>query len=83
MGRHGRQSGKIIFMKKILILALVVIAFAFNTEKKLQVELTAEQWNGVLQVIDQSNAPHSDVKIVSKWLVDQIKPQIQDTTKQK
>lgn len=66
--------------KKYLFLLLLPFAFAFREEKKLKVELTAQQWSGVLQVLDQSNAPHGDVKIVSKWLVDQLQSQIQDST---
>lgn len=70
-------------MKKTIILLFLLSAFAFQTEKKLKVELSQEQWQAVLQIIDQSNAPHGDVKVVSKWLTDQLIPQVQDTTKKK
>jgi hypothetical protein len=56
--------------------------FSFRTEKKLKVELTLQQWQVILNQLDQSSAPHTEVKLSSRWLVEQLQPQI-DTTKNK
>lgn len=71
-------------MKKIFIALTLITLLSFNTaeEKKLKVELTINEWNAVLNVIDQSNAPHLNVEAVKKIMVDQLSAQI-DTTKRK
>jgi hypothetical protein len=46
--------------------------------KKLTVELTAIEWNAVLAVIEESTAPHIQVKAVAAELVKQLQPQIKD-----
>jgi len=48
------------------------------TQKKLTVELTAIEWNAVLAVIEESTAPHIQVKAVAAELVKQLQPQIKD-----
>lgn len=50
-------------------------------EKTLKVELPAEGWNLVLEVINQSAAPHNQVVLVQQTLLQQLQPQIsQDST---
>ena len=46
--------------------------------KKLTVELTAIEWQAVLAVIEESTAPHIQVKAVAAELVKQLQPQIKD-----
>ena len=46
--------------------------------QKLKVELTVQEWEAVLSVIEQSNSPHIQVKAVSAELVKQLQPQIKD-----
>lgn len=69
-------------MKKILLLIAVLGLMAFTTDepKKLKVELSQDEWGAVLQVIDQSNAPHGQVKAVQEVLIKQLQAQV-DTTK--
>ena len=70
-------------MKKTLfIIALAVISFSFvqDEPKKLKAELTLQEWQVVLGVIEQSNAPHSQVKAVQELLIKQLQGQV-DTVK--
>jgi len=46
--------------------------------QKLKVELLVQEWEAVLAVIEQSNAPHIQVKSVAAELVKQLQPQIKD-----
>jgi hypothetical protein len=46
--------------------------------KKLTVELTAIEWQAVLAIIEESTAPHIQVKAVAAELVKQLQPQIKD-----
>jgi hypothetical protein len=46
--------------------------------QKLKVELTVQEWEAVLAVIEQSTSPHIQVKAVAAELVKQLKPQIKD-----
>jgi len=46
--------------------------------QKLKVELTVQEWEAVLAVIEQSTSPHIQVKSVSAELVKQLQPQIKD-----
>jgi hypothetical protein len=46
--------------------------------QKLKVELTVQEWEAVLAVIEQSTSPHIQVKSVAAELVKQLQPQIQD-----
>ena len=48
------------------------------TPKKLKVELTVQEWEAVLAVIEQSTASHIQVKAVAAELVQQLQPQIKD-----
>lgn len=60
-----------------------------KTEKEVQTETQAEpqiltvkllvqEWESVLAVIEQSSAPHIQVKAVAAELVKQLQPQIKD-----
>ncbi len=44
--------------------------------EKLKVELTVQEWEAVLAVIEQSTSPHIQVKSVAAELVKQLQPQI-------
>jgi len=46
--------------------------------QKLKVELTVQEWEAILAVIEQSTSPHIQVKAVSAELVKQLQPQIKD-----
>jgi len=46
--------------------------------EKLKVELTVQDWEAVLAVIEQSTSPHIQVKSVAAELVKQLQPQIKD-----
>lgn len=70
--------------KLIIITALAFIATTgFKSEKKLTVELSIEQWQAILSQMDNSNAPHSEVKITTSWIVEQLSKQVADSTKKK
>jgi hypothetical protein len=57
-----------------------------KTEKEVQttepqiltVKLLVQEWEAVLAVIEQSSAPHIQVKAVAAELVKQLQPQIKD-----
>jgi 2'-5' RNA ligase len=44
--------------------------------QKLKVELTVQEWEAVLAVIEQSTSPHIQVKSVAGELVKQLQPQV-------
>lgn len=44
----------------------------------LTVKLLIQEWEAVLAVIEQSSAPHIQVKAVAAELVKQLQPQIKD-----
>lgn len=46
--------------------------------QKLKVELTLQEWEAVLAVIEQSTSPHIQVKSVAAELVKQLQPQVND-----
>lgn len=46
--------------------------------QKLKVELSVQEWEAILAVIEQSTSPHIQVKAVSAELVKQLQPQIKD-----
>ena len=48
-------------------------------QEKLKVELTLQEWDTVLAVIDQSTSAHIQVKSVSSELVKQLQGQIPTT----
>ena len=45
---------------------------------KLKVELTVQEWEAILAVIEHSTSPHIQVKAVSAELIKQLQPQIKD-----
>ena len=47
-------------------------------QEKLKVELTLQEWEAVLAVIEQSTSPHIQVKSVAAELIKQLQPQIKD-----
>ena len=46
--------------------------------QKLKVELTVQEWEAILAVIEQSTSPHIQVKAVAAELIKQLQPQIKD-----
>lgn len=69
-------------MKK-LILVLFCISWQIKPgEKMLTVSGEVQNWEMLLDCVDKSNAPHSQVKAVQDWIVPQLRKQI-DTTKKK
>jgi hypothetical protein len=44
--------------------------------QKLKVELTVQEWEAVLAVIEQSTSPHIQVKSVAAELIKQLQPQV-------
>jgi hypothetical protein len=46
--------------------------------QKLKVELSVQEWEAVLAVIEQSSSPHIQVKAVAAELIKQLQPQIKD-----
>jgi hypothetical protein len=48
---------------------------------KLKVELTVQEWEAVLAVIEQSTSPHIQVKSVAAELIKQLQPQIKQDDK--
>lgn len=46
--------------------------------QKLKVELSVQEWEAILAVIEQSTSPHIQVKAVAAELVKQLQPQIKD-----
>lgn len=49
--------------------------------QKLTVELTLQEWEAVLSVIEQSTSPHIQVKSVAGELVKQLQPQVKEDAK--
>ena len=46
--------------------------------QKLKVELTIQEWEAVLAVIENSTSAHIQVKSIAAELVKQLQPQIKD-----
>ena len=46
--------------------------------QKLKVELSVQEWEAILAVIEQSTSPHIQVKAVAAELVKQLQPQVND-----
>ena len=44
--------------------------------QKLTVELTLQEWEAVLAIVEQSTAPYIQVKSVTSELVKQLQPQV-------
>lgn len=70
-------------MKKTLsILAfLFLIGSAFTVGKFFTVQGSVEDWNNVLFVIDQSDAPAKNRNAARELIVNQVNKQMADTTK--
>ena len=68
-----------IFLIMILIFALVIAQTSPPKEKEYTVSLTLPQWQMVLEVIDNSTSPHSEVKSVQAMIVQPVQRQIVDT----
>jgi hypothetical protein len=66
--------------KSIIILAFILLAF--TPEKKYKFEFNDAELNALYNCIDNSNAPHMQVKEVEALIQSQLKGQI-DTTKHK
>ncbi len=49
--------------------------------QNLTVELTLQEWEAVLSVIEQSTSPHIQVKSVAGELVKQLQPQVKEDAK--
>jgi hypothetical protein len=49
--------------------------------EKLKVELTVQEWEAVLAVIEQSTSPHIQVKSVAAELIKQLQTQIKQDDK--
>jgi hypothetical protein len=68
-------------MRKLIVTATVIgLCLAFAPEKKLKVELRPQQWQLILTQLDQSAAPHTEVKLTTGWLISQLNEQLKDTT---
>lgn len=66
-------------MKKLLIIPILcLLSFTSDEPKKLNIELTEQEWFLVMQVIDQSNAHHVQVKAVQEALSKQLIPQVEN-----
>lgn len=70
-------------MKKLLAVLAVILLFSFQTEKKYKVELSIEQWQQVINVIDESNASNLQVKAVKSWIIQPLQEQLKDSSKTK
>ena len=46
--------------------------------QKLKVELSVQEWEAILAVIEQSTSPHIQVKAVAEELIKQLQPQIKN-----
>lgn len=68
-------------MKKLILLFAICIC-SFSQEKKYKIELTAEQVGVLWKIIDNSNYPHTQVKVIQDLIDVQLKAQI-DTAKKK
>jgi hypothetical protein len=68
-------------IKIAAFILLGAVLFSFRTEKKLKVELTLQQWQVILNQLDNSASPHTEVKLSSHWLVEQLQLQIDTTNK--
>jgi hypothetical protein len=66
-------------MKKILSILAIVFLVSF-TVKSFKVEGSVEDWNNVLLVIDQSDAPAKNRNAARDLIMGQVQRQLQDTT---
>lgn len=49
--------------------------------QKLTVELTLQEWEAVLAIVEQSTAPYIQVKSVTSELIKQLQPQVKTDDK--
>lgn len=72
-------------MKKLIALLFIVSLCSFGTqqEKKLKVELSVQQWQAILNQLDESQAPHTEIKVTTGWIISQLQEQIKDSTGKK
>jgi hypothetical protein len=73
-------------MKKTMFILLAIAItslFSFKEEKKLKVELSLQQWQIVVNTLDNSTSPHTQVKATTQWIAEQVQAQIDTTSKQK
>lgn len=71
--------------KSITVLAIAALAFISLTSqapkpKEYTVTLTLQAWEVVMDVIDKSTAPHSQVKEIQQIILPQLQKQLADTT---
>lgn len=71
-----KKNRNIILTIAAAAVAITLMAFTSPTEQKLKAEFTLNEWNKILEVIEQSNAPHQEVKAVQQALIEQLQPQI-------
>lgn len=77
------------YMKKtaLILIGILIFAFKTDTEKKYKFELNEVQLNALWNCIDNSNAPHTQVKEVEALIQNQLKEQLPkppvDSTKTK
>lgn len=70
-------------MKLFIVLIGLFLLAAFSPSKDLTATGSIEQWQELLNVVDQSNASHQQVTKVQQWLIPQLQKQAADTTKKK
>jgi hypothetical protein len=61
-------------MKKLtftFIILVVLLSFS-SQQKKVKVELTRQQWQAVVTIMDMSTAPHADVNTAMGWIIKQV-----------
>lgn len=67
--------------KAILVLGIITIgSLSFNHSPRTMysVQGNLNDWNYVLNIMEQSNAPHQDVVTAKKWIADQIQKEIRE-----
>lgn len=71
--------------KTILALMLVVGLFSFNStqQQSLKVEGVVQEWQNVINVMEQSNARHLEVEAAKKFIITQLNQQLDTTNKKK
>lgn len=72
-------------MKKAIIflaLGLMLAASTTDAPKTLKVEGELPAWQALLDCVEKSTAPHTEVKAVQEWVVGQLQKQLADSTKE-
>lgn len=70
-------------MKLVIVLIGLFLLAAFSPSKDLTATASVEQWQDLINIVDQSTAPHVQVTRVQQWLIPQLQKQAADTTKKK